>query len=1082
MKKKVRIKKLPKAMVGRQVDYGLQNDIASFGGGDYDQNMSAPSLNVNKYLTKVDRKDANVEAEGGETAYGDLNGDGLPEHSIIKGPRHSNGGVPLSLPEDTFIYSDTRSMKIKDPKLLKRFNKPETKSYTPADIAKQYDINKYRKILQDPNSDDLSRKTAELMIKNYNLKLAELALVQEAMKGMPQGIPVASNPALAKLNIEEQQIVDPTLKGLNEQLDKKLESESSMEEDIAQAEELNQAPVARPEGRMMFGGRKLKAQEGIVVTDVDGNIVPIDPDYTPPSVPSYPDFDNWDNMDPAEKLFIVMEMNSNPENFRPEDLEKYGPQGPMSQEEIDAINDLNPPPTEPLTTDGSMSMGGTPMAAYGMSMGGYDMPFYELPEAEYGMPMGYDSSNYMGKKQEGGIIDESDYEGDPEGLQRAIFDAQASGEPVQVRRADGRIEVATTKRTLPGYDEKIMTDEFGTTDQGKAAAAQLYLLQQGLKDPKVKQKFYDEYLNSVKEKESYKGKGQGTSWTAARQAQLEGFDSDDVVNQFLSQQKRNLMFQAKQIDPKLFSDSGRSFQSWSKVKKAIDAGAEVLNPETGEPIKDLAEFNDAKKFLQEEYGRRDRDGNLIRSGALSIGEVSNALGVPLDRGGEDDEFGIDRKGARAAQQAAFHAYTRMMQNAPDYDADTQFAIRNFLGEQQVGTGDETGMSGLFKGTAVNISPIDDFRDLDVDGDGVVDPNEAYKTTLYGNTTAGELTGVKQASVEFGCQCDDPEGEFYMKPDAEGNCPCEPTPVDEKKCPCEKSDGTIEDVGVDPNTGDCNPCEENVNILEEDEPAPWWLQDTIQTTGAFGDLMGLKKYMPWAPRVDLEEPDAVYADPTRELAAQAEQANISQQAIAQFTGPQALSARQSSIQGQAAKQAADTLNRYNVANVQAANQNEAARVGIRNQEQLANQQTAQRLYDQTTMANQQFDNAKRAMREKVRNLYTNAITNRYKTQAMNELYPQYNIDPSVGGRLDFDQGKAFTGKKSGGMSYDQALADCQTKITDPTLMKQCIAEKMKGSTTMMDDRAAMAQAIGYPGLPTGQNGGFIYTDMVFPFVL
>ena len=179
MKRRVRIKKLPKAKVGRQVDYSLFNEQAAMGGGD-NSNDSQSGLNLNKFISGVPREDANVEAEGGETVFGDLNGDGIPEHQVIKGPRHSSGGVPLSLPEDTFIFSDTRSMKIKEPKLLKRFGKNEKKSLTPAKIAKQYDINNYRKILEDPNSDDLSKKTAELMIKNYNIKLGELALVQES--------------------------------------------------------------------------------------------------------------------------------------------------------------------------------------------------------------------------------------------------------------------------------------------------------------------------------------------------------------------------------------------------------------------------------------------------------------------------------------------------------------------------------------------------------------------------------------------------------------------------------------------------------------------------------------------------------------------------------------------------------------------------------------------------------------------------------------------------------------------------------------------------------------------------------------
>ena len=72
------------------------------------------SIEASKYITAVPREEANLEAEGGETVYGDINGDGMPEHKSIKGPRHSAGGVPLKLPDDTFIFSDTNSMKIND--------------------------------------------------------------------------------------------------------------------------------------------------------------------------------------------------------------------------------------------------------------------------------------------------------------------------------------------------------------------------------------------------------------------------------------------------------------------------------------------------------------------------------------------------------------------------------------------------------------------------------------------------------------------------------------------------------------------------------------------------------------------------------------------------------------------------------------------------------------------------------------------------------------------------------------------------------------------------------------------------------
>ena len=179
---KVRIKSLgklsKKAYGGQQPDGALDVTPAAWGGGDY-KSMSTPKAKIGKTLTSVPRDKANLEAEGGETAFGPISGDNIPDHFTISGPRHTNGGVPLDLPDDTFIFSDTKAMKIRDPKILKMFGKTKKKGgYTPAELAKPYDINKYKEILMDPDSDEKSRNTAEMMIKNYIMKLGALALAR----------------------------------------------------------------------------------------------------------------------------------------------------------------------------------------------------------------------------------------------------------------------------------------------------------------------------------------------------------------------------------------------------------------------------------------------------------------------------------------------------------------------------------------------------------------------------------------------------------------------------------------------------------------------------------------------------------------------------------------------------------------------------------------------------------------------------------------------------------------------------------------------------------------------------------------
>jgi hypothetical protein len=159
-------------------------------------------LDIRKYLSGVPREVANLEAEGGETVL-IPNKQGGPAHYNIKGKRHFQGGVPLAIPAESFVFSDTRAMKIKDPVQLAEFGMPEKKGgYTPAEIAKKYDINTYRKILADVNSDALQVSTAEQVIGNYNVKLAKLALIQESMKGFPGGLPTVAMPYLAKYQLD----------------------------------------------------------------------------------------------------------------------------------------------------------------------------------------------------------------------------------------------------------------------------------------------------------------------------------------------------------------------------------------------------------------------------------------------------------------------------------------------------------------------------------------------------------------------------------------------------------------------------------------------------------------------------------------------------------------------------------------------------------------------------------------------------------------------------------------------------------------------------------------------------------------
>ena len=199
--RKVRIKTKPNYQSG-----GANSSIYPiYNPGDMDTNFG---LNAKKTLTPVPQNQANLEAEKGETAY-IPNVNGLAAHYNIGGKRHSEGGTPLNLPKDSFIFSDTKDLKIKDPSILKFFGIKGNKAITPAEIAKKYDINKHRETLADPDaqSDKKRVETAEKNIANANIKLGKLALVQESMKGYPDGIPEIALPYLAISGIDPQSIL-----------------------------------------------------------------------------------------------------------------------------------------------------------------------------------------------------------------------------------------------------------------------------------------------------------------------------------------------------------------------------------------------------------------------------------------------------------------------------------------------------------------------------------------------------------------------------------------------------------------------------------------------------------------------------------------------------------------------------------------------------------------------------------------------------------------------------------------------------------------------------------------------------------
>ncbi len=766
---KVRITKLPGKAKGGKINGNriVPNQSLSFGGADM---KSGPKdISVANTISAVPRNQANLEAEGGETVYGDINGDGMAEHLVIKGPRHSSGGVPLNLPDDTFIFSDTRSMRLKDPNMLAQFGKSVKKgqSYTPAELAKQYDLSKYRKMLQDPESGDLERKTAEIMIRNYTMKLGALALAQESKKGFPQGIPEVARPYMDANNIKDEDLIP--------KLAQEQEQQSPEEEGAEQGEEQN------PQEEMM---------------------------EAPEQMPN------------GEQVAMPQEMQQ-------------------------------------------------PMAQYGYQMTSDTMPFnpgYMYPEYET-----YEQT------------------------------------PTQYARG-GTLPKAQNGAATPPYG---MDEAY--TPKGVVRLNQ-YRVKYGL--------------------EPIGGKGKPLTKADIKKAAGE-------MQQVIIEKNPDLVLHYIQ-------NKSHAPSNAVKQKLGVKTNADI-----------------AKK---------------LKEGKIKAEDIKKAY--------KDDEWWY----------RAIDTQSKILSKA-DYEAKMK------------------------------------------------DPN-----------------AIKQGDTLFFSE--DPDNpEMYTQ-----------YTMDEKAAPIVKGEEE-EEVIPGEKVKRADYVEPDLTEAPQNLNARWMTPDIMNYYGAMKDKSRIKKFMPYAPRVDLEVPRPTYLDPTRELAQQSEYANLMAQQLGQFTGPQAFASNMSGIQGTGAEQAANTLSRINNANVSASNRFAENAANIRNQEQGINQTAAQRLYDQNTMANQQFTNAKIAADQNVRQAFGTGWKNASNLALTNALYPQYDIDARSGNIW-------FQGGKDAVPTYSKNIAERASELVSQG-WDQKIAYQMAKDEYGQGDGAAsvdMDQIMDNTAKKGGQmNMGYVMGSNVFPFM-
>jgi hypothetical protein len=965
--------------------------------------MSEPDVEVNSTLKPVPRDKANLEAERGEVAMTPGDG-GIPDTYKIGGKRHYEGGTPLNLPDDSFIFSDTAKMRIKDPVILAQFGMAIKKGgYTPADIAKKYNINKYKKVLADPDTDDLQKDTAEQMITNYNLKLAKLGLIQESKKGFPQGIPSIATPYLESMQIDPSEFVQMNP---GEGDDETSEGDNMT---AAYGGILHQLQARKYGGmydqyEMAYGGLP-KAQWGDwlgsameqtgkalsapqrLLTEVVAN----------PSQLMHPgdffgNYQNWRT--PSEAMGI-----------------QSGTGAFLTDLLLDPMNAalLGPEAIAKLTSMGYKAVAEKAAEMSARTMGKHVATNIGKSAAELAL-------------EHAGIIKKSKLAGKLSKEAKDITNMTEKSKVGQVLYNTGapatRSNVAAAKAAIKTAEKqavRVSATPLGTSMKASSAARQAVKPASELKDV-----LNESYLLGT-------GLGKtigGINVAANLTGQTRGSENSEE-NKALNERAKNLQtINSTEEDIKIKKDAEAKALAERSAERALLEGA-PFGATTREIQKNLREAEAARVLAEKKQKAAEE--------AKKYNNTSGSKVVPIttiDKSGGNEVEVLKKYGGAIDDYFVNGGSKKIKKYQYSLSKDK---IRPVYEDDSIGDFEET----------ENVLPEDKYNELvklydDAEKESAGNSNKySPKTELFQRKYHEYLPNRARKIISADPQktthgLDKELKKYDLESNAEGlfGRRTKQYLADLKKLKIEKAQQqeeqptTIAGPATTTITGEPDTTKvSHLNQLQRANPNPaWWLQDIIKTANAASDYATINKYNPWQATTPIYTPTPTYFSPERELAENAEQLNIGAQALSSFTGPQAFNSRYGEMQGKGAQQAADTLGRVNNLNVNLANAFSRENAALMNQAAAirANEQTG--LYDKNTIANQLFDNSKRQAKNTLVNNYVQAITNRANTASLNSLYPQFAVDPSQGGPLVFHDPRSFKPSDSARKTYQDYVRE------------------------------------------------------------
>lgn len=978
---------------------------------------SLSGATVKTILNSVPRNNANLEAEKGETAITTSYGPDIPEHYVIEGKKHKDGGTPLNLKEGSFVFSDSKDLLIKDKDTLKSFgitNKNNLKKgLTPAKIAERFDdLNDAKKVLLDNNSSNIEKTTASAALNSSMEQLSKLAIIQESMKDFPQGIPMIAKPYLEKMGISENDLLQQSSQAIQETDTQKAEFGLTVNNQIPPQELARLAREAQQKyssimpsnqtdaiiNSLYNNNRNSYSPVNVIRTAIDNRNVQSDYRNTMPNSGNQnltassgndqvkKDLNNASN---SQKLYA---------RFGQFDLTDALLAGVSTANSFfDNINGLRRQGQIAKRFQGDLMFSSLPAEDRGdyiVSGGDYGdfRPNEQLPTLH--KPI---TPNIFTRFEGGGQIsnlynslDKNSINDLAKFFNGGHLSSYASGgsNAINTTPPDNDDEKNKIAKKLNQKPENIViiNNESDIPYAAKQNEGKILVLKTDKGYSTVSPgKSYDNEDMKVAENLGFQNKGYmpvvatmynknklfnnaiGNLITEAQNDK--NFDISKYVGKFnLSfQNDKNHPDQTSQMDLADYFDKTKGngtvqdrYVQWLKnyqkgTNNAFVTTVNLLQYKDQQPSK-----KDDESFHQQVQGKLLDALSGKQSGPVILDEQLNEQGFKqyLQKA---DLASTAKKiyGDNNYQDKFFSKQDAGATVGSDNSIQNQSqAVKDFQSAHQYNA---NAQNNLFQKRGVFTFETGKTKNID-NSNTKISPVDA----IIGTQTSGQHAGV-------------------------ANYTTSPFSLDEPKStdtPAKSEDKvSADDKSVD-------------KPVLKSNYAPFWKQDLVNMMGAYGDYNRIKRQYPWEAVPDLMLPRPTYVSPERALAANAEQANTLTTTAAILGNPQSFASTAMGVQGKSLENAANIAAQYNNKNVDVANQFEGLRSQLFNAYASNKADRDQNLYNENLMMEANYLHDKNIAQKNMRNLFVNALTNRANTYNQNQINPHFQINPADSGMINY----------------------------------------------------------------------------------